>query len=355
MKIDSIKLFHIRLPINETYHLSFGDIDYYDTVIAEITAGGEVRHGESTPLFGYSHEHIGSVIENVMEWAGLIKGSTVPGAMSAIAPLIAENPFAATSLVTALESFQPGWERPLRHERIDLVGIVSSDDLVEVERRMFDQIADGFKVVKLKVGSASGMVARDIEKVRFMHALAPGVPLRVDANKGYDFAKAREFVKGVQDCNIELFEQPFQTDEWLSQKELFSLRDKVPLMLDEAINTMEDLELAISMECCDYVKFKLMKHGSFTRTQELIDRALSSNLKVIVGNGVQTEWACMQEARLLAAMDEPLAGENNGFLKQTSSILMTPIEFRDGAMKLEDVSLSMDRVAAIAVNTYEYR
>jgi len=132
------------------------------------------------------------------------------------------------------------------------------------------------------------------------------------------------------------------------------MRDKVPLMLDESINTMRDLDRAIGNECCDYVKFKLMKHGSFRRINQLIERALSANLQVIIGNGVQTEWACMQEAQLLARIDMPKAGENNGFLKQKISLLKNPIFFCNGMMTVDEVEMSRDTLIENSLNIYRY-
>lgn len=359
--ITNITLYYIPLPIKQSYHLSFGDINYFETVIVEIEIGDIRVYGESTPLFGYSHETISSVLEHHRKWAKQLIKKDIKAGVKILNEEIGKVPFAANAFYTALEIFRAKRESSLpyghvkpKHSEIPMVGIISSNNFNEIQREILKQKDDGFSIIKVKVGSSLQSVSQDIEKIHYIHNLIPDMPLRVDANKAYNFSQAIDFIKNVQDCNIEVFEQPLLVELWNEQKKVFKIKEKVPLMLDESINTIQDLEYAISNECCNYVKFKLMKHGSFEITRQMIERALSANLQVIIGNGVQSEWACMQEAQLIAQMDKVNAGENNGFLKQKFSILDEPIHFQDGNMRVTDVTLSIKALRKNSDKIYQY-
>jgi hypothetical protein len=57
--------------------------------------------------------------------------------------------------------------------------------------------------------------------------------------------------------HIELFEQPFKEGNWEDMKRLAKI-SPIPLMLDESIYDMNDIEKVIQLECADYIKLKLM-------------------------------------------------------------------------------------------------
>jgi L-alanine-DL-glutamate epimerase-like enolase superfamily enzyme len=192
------------------------------------------------------------------------------------------------------------------------VGTVNSEDSNEAREIISDLLDSGYKTLKVKVGRD---VRKDIEKTRkIQDFVGDRARIRIDANQGFDYPDAEAFVKNIDPGNIELFEQPFGIEEWDKMSALSKI-SPVPLMLDESIRTMGDLDKTYLLKCARYVKFKLMKIGSFRRLRELINWCRERGIGVVLGNGVAGEIGCYHEA-LLGSKVLNNAGEMNGFLKQ---------------------------------------
>ena len=107
----------------------------------------------------------------------------------------------------------------------------------------------------------------------------------------------------------------------------------IPLGLDESIYDMESVDKARQLKCAQFVKFKLMKVASALSLVECIEKSRQYGFGVILGNGAAGEISCYQEA-LVAGKTGTLAGEMNGFLKQTESILVESLETEGGNIRL---------------------
>jgi len=116
----------------------------------------------------------------------------------------------------------------------------------------------------------------------------------------------------------------------------------VPLMLDEAITGEEDLDRTIETGCAKAVKFKLMKAGSLTHLEKLIEKASDAGLKVILGNGVATDIGCAHEAWAAARTGlTNHAGEMNGFLKTREHLLKSGLQADKGSLLVPPGPLSV--------------
>jgi L-alanine-DL-glutamate epimerase-like enolase superfamily enzyme len=116
----------------------------------------------------------------------------------------------------------------------------------------------------------------------------------------------------------------------------------MPLMLDESIRTMRDLENTHVSNCARFVKFKLMKIGSFRRVLELIAWCRSKGIGVVLGNGVAGEIGCYHEA-VLGSRVLDNAGEMNGYLKQSRFLFKQVIPVIDSKMTVsEGFTLQLD-------------
>jgi O-succinylbenzoate synthase len=89
----------------------------------------------------------------------------------------------------------------------------------------------GFKAVKLKVGRLT--ILQDIERVRLARKiLGDEIPLRLDANRAWEWDDAVKFAEAVQDFNIEYCEEPLLDSNKLEQ---LHLQTGMPLALDETL------------------------------------------------------------------------------------------------------------------------
>lgn len=313
--IKSVRAYLLDIPLTKPYHLSFTDVISFPSVITVIeTADGRRGLGESTALPGYSAETAEDIWSFVKKNGDKFSGRPVVEAIEMLSLAPGGSSFAVTPLMTALESIEHGGELGIGGEAFDLelVGTVNSEDFNEAREIISALLDKGYKTLKVKVGRD---VRKDIEKTRkIQDFVGERARIRIDANQGFDYPDAEAFVKNIDPGNIELFEQPFGVEEWDKMAAL-SKMSAVPLMLDESIRTMKDLEKTYLLKCARYVKFKLMKMGSFKRLLELITWCRERGIGVVLGNGVAGEIGCYHEA-LLGSKVLYNAGEMNGYLKQ---------------------------------------
>jgi len=338
--ITGVKAYNTRLPLIRPYHLSLVTLEAFESVVVRIQADGVEGFGEATDVPGYYTQSLLDAWEFVARHGPDLLGENPQAALERVIEKGDAYSFAATPLLTALESLIDSLSVAASTSlSLPLLGIVQGetpDDIVADAQRL---INDGYTTLKFKVGFEVG---DDLNRVRLLQAhLTPGVELRLDANQGYNYSQAQEFLEGLDPACIELFEQPLEPGAWDEMTELAKM-SPVPLMLDEAIVGEEDLDRTIETSCAKAVKFKLMKAGSLNHLEKLIEKALDAGLKVILGNGVATDIGCAHEA--LAAAWTGLtnhAGEMNGFLKTTEHFLQSGLQADKGNLIVPSGPLSV--------------
>jgi L-alanine-DL-glutamate epimerase-like enolase superfamily enzyme len=332
--ISGVKAYRVRLPLIRPYHLSFGALEAYDSLFVQIQSDeGEEGFGEVTDCPGYFVQGISDAWDFVCARGPELPGKDLEGALEDIMQGVHHLSFPATPLVTALESLiRPSKDEKIDSERMPLLGIVQGETPAEMVADAQRLMKSGYQTLKMKVGFS---VREDLDRVGQVQAqLEPGIQVRLDANQGYDYSQAVQFLEGLDPKGIELLEQPLDPGAWDDMVRLAKL-SQVPLMLDEAINTEEDLDRTLETGCARAVKFKLMKCGSMTRLEEMIRKASSARLKVILGNGVATDVGCLHEAQVGARLGLTVhAGEMNGFLKGREKLLQPSLRVDKGALIL---------------------
>ncbi|MBW2610000.1 MAG: mandelate racemase [Deltaproteobacteria bacterium] len=333
--INKIEIFDLRLPLTRPYRSALGELTELTTLIIRLVDdGNQEAYGETTSALGYSWEGP----EDVWDLA-LRKGPELPGkGLRAASELFAGEqmsfPFGVTSWLTALELLEkePLLEPTEQETLVPLTGLVNAFRIEEVPDIVEKALASGYKSLKVKVGFN---IDEDIRRVKAVQEVAEQrAKIRIDANQAYTFDQAALFVNSIDPDGIELFEQPFEKDDWGAMTEL-KKTSPLPLMLDESIYHDEEIERSAREDCAHYLKFKLMKAGSARNLANYVERTRELGMKVVVGNGVASDLGCYHEALVAANLGIETAGEGNGFLKIKESLLKSPLRFEDGAIVLE--------------------
>ena len=284
-----------------------------DSFFICLDVDGRIGFGEVTPLPGYSDESPDSVAAELSRVAvSLARGDPLGPIIDALSH---QAPFVASALACALETAREGPERAFLapvDAAIPVVGLCGGDTPAAAAAAAARLIADGYRVLKLKVGGAP--VAADLARVRAVAtALDVGARLRLDANQSLDYESALALANGVRDLPVALLEQPFAPPRWDDFARLAAVVP-VPLMLDESIAGAADIAHAAAAGA-KLVKLKLCKHPGMAATVDLIGVARAHGLEVVFGNGVQAALGNHLEARVHAAAGLATAAEINGFLK----------------------------------------
>jgi len=332
-RIARSRLTRLRMPLKAPYRLSFGPLEHFDTIVAECESDdGRIGLGEATVLTGYTEETIEGSWRAACEIAARLAGLDIAAARAALMPFAGNLPFTATAFGTALEMLEEGAELRIERERAVplLAGINASSE--EAVREEFERLhAEGYRTFKVKVGFE---VEQDLAHVRNVQQLARGrATIRIDANQGYSAAQGVAFVRRLDPADIELFEQPCAAADWDSHLEVVRA-SPVPMMLDESIYGLREIERAAELRAARFIKLKLMKLGSLEALARALERIRALGMKPVLGNGVACDLGCWMEA-CVAARHIDNAGEMNGFLRARAGLLTRELEVRSGALLLK--------------------
>lgn len=330
--VREIRIHRLRIPLTRPYRLSFGLVEHYDTIIVEL-ADDEGGHafGEATVLTGYTDETIEESWNAAHGFAERMAAEGLSAASPNIARFAEGHPFTATAFGTALEM-----ARGTRHlavtaaTAVPLLGLLHATEAASIENEFEALLAAGYRTIKVKVGFDAARDARLVATVQ--KAVRGRAAIRLDANQGYGAAEGVAFVRALDPDGIELFEQPCAAGDWESHLAVCRASG-VPLMLDESIYGLADIERAAALRAAQFIKVKLMKFATLERLAQAIARIRELGMTPVLGNGVAWDPGCWMEGCIAARLIDN-AGEMNGFLKPQSGLLEPPLEFRDGAVWL---------------------
>ncbi|MBE9554994.1 MAG: mandelate racemase, partial [Proteobacteria bacterium] len=269
-RATGISLHRLRVPLRVPYKLSFGPVEAFDTILVKITGeDGRSGFGEATFLPGYSEETMEGSWGRAIALAEQAEGRTTGEIMALAASLQQEGPFTATAFTTACEmlSSHP-MLTPRQTVAAPLLAIINADDPAGYEAEIEDHLAAGYRTLKVKVGFDMEPDLARVERIR--RFVAGRAAIRVDGNQGYVRDEALRFAAALEPEGIELLEQPAYAGDWETAADLAKVA-QVPMMLDESIFGIADVERAAELGAARYIKFKLMKAGGIDRLAAALD------------------------------------------------------------------------------------
>ncbi|WP_158796484.1 dipeptide epimerase [Pedobacter sp. L105] len=170
--------------------------------------------------------------------------------------------------------------------------------------------AEGFKVLKIKLGTEN-----DRELIRTIRSLS-SLPLYVDANQGWtDRKKAIELIYWLHDQDVVVIEQPMDKKD-LDGNAWLTARSPIPILADEAAQRLADIDGLRG--AYHGINVKLMKSGGMFEAHQMILKARSYGMKVMIGCMSETSIATQAGIALAplcnwADLDGPYLTKNNPF------------------------------------------
>lgn len=331
--IEHIVIRLLKVPLTTPYKLSFGVVEAFDTLLVDIVLNNGARGtGEATILTGYTDETLDQCWSAARSIAPQIIQGDIARAKALASTWMGNNPFTVTAFITAIEMALGHPVLAQSSFKVPILGILNATKIDDVGQDVERLIASGYTTIKVKAGwDVDADLARVAEVQRHVAGRAR---IRIDANQGYSVTDACRFVSHLNPQDIELFEQGCAAGDWdaaVAVKRAAS----VPIMLDESIYDMEDVETAARLDAADFIKLKLMKLGSLDALERALARVSELGMEAILGNGVATEIGCWMEACVAAQMLKRTS-EMNGFLKQRDSLLCQNMYVKDGYIVIED-------------------
>ena len=334
MRIESIALWRVRVPLYTPYNTTLAALAELDSIIAEVKdADGNIGIGETTIIPGYTHETGDGGWNFCREQGRALAGMDSGAAKTTLDPYRKSDPHAVSVLQVAIEMVEGNtiFDPPDAPLPVPILTPVNSKDLAEIPDEIERHIADGFRTLKVKVGWD---VDKDLERVALIQKVNAGrAMLRLDANQGFSEEDGKRFAAALNPDSITLFEQPCDCDDWPANAAVAAV-STVPVMMDESIYGVEDIDCAADMPGCGFVKLKIAKLTGVDMLTDGLNRIKQRGLGAVLGNGAATDIECWIEA-CVARSTIDNAGENCGFLKNREQLLETPLTFENGAIVLQ--------------------
>ncbi len=294
MKIERIRLHHIRLPLRTPFRTSRWVEHNRECVLVEVQAEGLSGWGEcvATQTPAYSYETVKTnwlILEDFLLPAVL--GEDLPD-IAAYRQRIAHvtgHPMAKAGLEMALwdvfaQAAGQSLARFLGGEKTNVpvgVSIGIQPDTATLLQQVESYLAQGYARVKLKI-----MPGRDVADTQAVRQAYPDLMLQVDANSAYHLADAPALLP-LDELDLLLIEQPLAHDDILDHAKLQRML-RTPLCLDESITSAEHARWALEIGSCRVINIKPGRVGGMAEGKRIHDLCHARGIPVWMGGMLET-------------------------------------------------------------------
>lgn len=355
MKIKKMTVRRLELPLIRPYRLSYRTFHEFEPYFVEIESEeGAIGFGDGHISPGSSSETRAGGWDFLRQLCPELIGQDLAKAKSTIHARLSESKVAGSAILTALEVLANDSITQVPQTIVlPLLTPINSTELDDIPAEIEALLGEGFRTFKVKVGKD---VAADLERVAMIQSCVNDrATLRLDANRAFDQQQGIAFASALNPNNIELFEQPCAAEDWAANAAV-AKASQVPLMLDEPICDMADIERASQLENVQFCKLKLKRFGSMAGLKAGLEAVRAGGMAPVLGDGLGSEMTSWMEA-CVAQTTINNAGEFNGFLKPKLRLFKNPLTFEAGALVLPEgyqPQLDMDLVDQITTAKQEF-
>jgi L-alanine-DL-glutamate epimerase-like enolase superfamily enzyme len=330
MTIEEVEIRRLNAPLGQPYIVSTRAIVAFDPIIVRVSGGHERQGwGEALLAPGYTTETVEGSWDFCKKAARMMLGEDSHATRRALQEAAGSFPGGASAVLSALDMMdEAGILRTDQEVRVPLLAPVHTREAAAMRPEIEQLLAKGYQTLKVKIGFDW---QEDLARIEMIQKIARGkATLRLDANRGYDLEAGKAIASRLDPDGIELFEQPCGSDAWAEHAEI-GLCSTVPLMLDESVYALEDIDRCGQLEGVGFVKLKLKKAGSPGMLADALQYIRDRGMEPVLGDGVATDLACWAEA-CVARHYIRNAGEMNGYLKLKRSLFKNTLRVEGGEM-----------------------
>ncbi len=312
MLITRIELYAYNIPM-KPFIISLGTLHEAKNVLVKFfTDDGIVGWGEGSPFPMIVGETQESDLALAKDFSNLLLNKNpldISACMKLLNDYVPNNPTVKSAFDMALYDiasqhagvplykFLGGEKKVLHTDHTVSIGTANemADASIKLKKR-------GVKILKLKVGSAKNP-DDDIERVKTVRlAIGKGIPLRLDANQGWNVADAIEILSALKDDNIQFCEQPVRHFDYGGMKKISSTVS-VPIMADESCFYSYQAKYIVENKICPYINIKLAKSGGMLEAIEVVRIAKENSITCMLGGMIESNLALTANAHFACAFD----------------------------------------------------
>ncbi len=306
-QIKHIELHRLRIPLKKPFVTSLGpNLEADNVVVVVRTKDGLVGQGECSPYWTINGETAETCLAVGKHLAGALLGSNatdIEGAHERMDRLIYGNNSINSAFDIALHDISA---QAAGISLSDLLGGVRNTDLVtdytvsigDAEAMAMDAIdivRRGFQVIKVKLGGTGNDDIKRIQAIR--KAIGLAIPLRIDANQGWDPDTAIRVLNTLANDNIQHCEEPIPRWQFMEMRRVKEA-SPIPIMADESCSDHRDAERLIALGACQRFNIKLGKSGGLFKARKILALAERAGMEVQIGGFLESRLAFTASAHL---------------------------------------------------------
>ena len=294
MKISSLTLHHISMPLVAPFETSFGRETVRECIIISMQSDGLTGYGECVASRepGYNYETTGTAWHILRDFiAPLILGQDVKDAadFQGRVERIRGHHLAKAGVEMALWDLLGKRDgKSLKQmfggmrETVEVgVSIGIQESASALVRSVDSYLSQGYRRVKIKIKPG-----REVEETLAVRKANPELRLQVDANSAYTLESA-QVLKAIDDLNLLLIEQPlFEDDIW--DHRLLQSEFKTPICLDESVVSPRHARYALKMKACKIINIKPARLGGLSQGIAVHDFCRAQDAPVWCGGMLET-------------------------------------------------------------------
>jgi len=294
MKIDSLVLRHISMPLVAPFETSFGRETVRECILVELHAEGLTGFGECVASRepGYNYETIGTAWHLLKDFiAPLVLGRDVKDAadfQSRVERIRGHHLAKAGVEMAVWDLLGKRDGKSLmdmiggRRTQVDVgVSIGIQESAPALVKTVESYLIQGYRRVKIKIKPG-----REVVETIAVRKAYPDLRLQVDANSSYTVDSA-QVLKKIDELDLLLIEQPlFEDDIW--DHRLLQAEFKTPICLDESVVSPRHARYALEMNACRIINIKPARLGGLSQGIAVHDYCLSLEAPVWCGGMLET-------------------------------------------------------------------
>lgn len=169
----------------------------------------------------------------------------------------------------------------------------------------------GFETLKLRVGHER-TTDQLVDRLRAIRtAIGPEPRLRIDAAGAWDLETAAERIEAVRPFRIEYVEQPLAAWD-LTGHAALRQRVRVPIALDESIDSEGSARAALAEGAADVIVVKPARVGGSAATMRIVEAASAVGASAVLGTFFETGVGIASVLRIAASTRDAQRGGTPG-------------------------------------------
>ncbi|MGH2649101.1 MAG: dipeptide epimerase, partial [Ginsengibacter sp.] len=292
LQITQIELYKLVIPLKEPFVISLGTIYNAENIIVVIRTGNGIRgFGECSPFMTINGENQSTCFLVGEMLAKKLKGQNalnIEGCMNLMDKTIYANSSIKSAFDIALYDIAAQYAGiPLykflggrQHKKLTTDYTISIGTPEKMANDALKIKESGYRVIKVKLGENKEI---DVERIKAIRkAIGKKIPLRIDANQGWDVKTAIKVLDALKNYNIQFCEEPIPRWDFMNLKKVRE-KSSIPVMADESCCDHHDAKRLIQLAACDMFNLKLGKSSGLFKAKRIIALAEKENMKMQVG------------------------------------------------------------------------